>query len=173
MNGSGLQVADNNSKKDIVGRVTYRPLDFVTIGGSFRYGYPNTKDDSRTTVGAELKAEYAGFTLQTEYVYDEGDYSQEISGGCGGDLGALGEKRDGAYAMIYYDTKWNLQPVFKYEYFDSDLDVKGVGYQEMMTLGANYFIGTHVRLQVNYQAHIETDVNIDNDKLLAQVQVRF
>ena len=173
MNGSGLQVSDNNSKKDIIGRVTYKPIDFLTFGGSFRYGYPNNTDDSRTTFGAELLVEYADFTFQSEYVYDEGDYSQEVSGGCGGDLGALGEKRDGAYAMISYKTKWNLHPVFKYEYFDSDLDTKEVGYQEMMTLGANYFIGSHVRLQVNYQARIETDVNIDNDKILAQVQVRF
>ncbi len=94
-------------------------------------------------------------------------------GGCGEELVELGEKRDGAYAMIYYDTKWNVQPVFKYEYFDANRDVSNIGYQEMMTLGANYFIGDHVRFQLNYQAHIETDVSIDNDMLLAQVQLTF
>jgi phosphate-selective porin len=173
MNGSGLNTTDNNSKKDFIARATYKVFDFMTVGGSFRYGYPNTKDDSRTTVGAELLVEYDKFKFQGEYVYDEGDYNQAVSGGCGDPIGALGEKRDGAYAMLTYDTKWNIQPVFKYEYFDSDLDVKKVGYQEMMTIGVNYFIGKNVRFQLNYQAHIETDINIDNDKLLAQVQVRF
>jgi len=28
-------------------------------------------------------------------------------------------------------------------------------------------------MQINYQAHIETHINIDNDVLLAQVQIRF
>jgi len=173
MNGSGLHVSDNNSKKDIIGRATYKVLDFVTVGASFRYGYPTNNDDSRTTVGGEVSANYANFYFQGEYIYDEGAFNRGAGGGCGDVLVELGERRDGAYAMIYYDTKWHLQPVFKYEYFDSNLDVKKVGYQEMMTLGVNYFIGKHIRFQVNYQAHIETDINIDNDMFLAQVQVKF
>ena len=173
MNGSGLHVSDNNSKKDIIGRATYKVLDFVTVGASFRYGYPTNNEDSRTTFGGEIAANYANFYFQGEYIYDEGAFNRGAGGGCGETLVELGEKRDGAYAMIYYDTKWHLQPVFKYEYFDSNLDVKKVGYQEMMTLGVNYFLGKHVRFQINYQAHIETDINIDNDLFLAQVQVRF
>ncbi|GAG87765.1 unnamed protein product [marine sediment metagenome] len=85
----------------------------------------------------------------------------------------LGEKRDGAYAMVSYDTKWNLQPVLKYEYFDPNIDVKDIEYQEMFTVGANYFFNDKVRLQVNYQAHIETINNVDNDMLLAQIQIKF
>ena len=88
---------------------------------------------------------------------------------------ALGEKRDGAYGMIWYDTKWNLQPVFKYEFFDQDLDLKDVPYRysERMTIGLNYFFSKAIRLQVNYQANIETVINEDNDKFLAQIQVVF
>lgn len=173
MNGSGLHISDNNSKKDVMGRATYKVLDFVTVGASFRYGYPTNIDDSRTTFGGEIAAEYNNFHFQGEYIYDEGSFNRGAGGGCGDVLVELGEERAGAYAMIYYDTKWNIQPVFKYEYFDANLDVKKVGYQEMMTFGANYFIGDNIRIQLNYQAHIETDINIDNDKFLAQVQVRF
>jgi len=173
MNGSGLGITDNNSKKDIIGRATYKVLDFITIGASFRYGYPTNNDDSRKTFGGEIAANYNNFYFQGEYIYDEGSYNRGAGGGCGDALVELGEKRDGAYAMIYYDTKWNFQPVFKYEYFDANLDVKKVGYQEMMTIGVNYFVGEHVRFQLNYQAHIETYINIDNDMLLAQVQVQF
>jgi len=173
MNGSGLLTSDNNSKKDIIGRATYKVLDFVTVGGSFRYGYPTNIEDSRTTYGVEIAAEYSNFHFQGEYIYDEGSFNRGAGGGCGDVLVELGEERAGAYAMIYYDTKWNLQPVFKYEYFDANLDVLDIGYQEMMTIGASYFVGKNVRFQLNYQAHIETDVNIDNDMLLAQVQVKF
>lgn len=172
MNGSGLHVSDNNSKKDFVGRVSYKAFDFLSVGGSFRYGYPNN-DESRTTVGAEVLVTYDKLKVQGEYIYDEGDFNRAAGGGCGDALVELGEKRDGGYIMATYDTKWNIQPVFKYEFFDSNIDVKKIGYQEMMTIGASYFPNDRVRFQLNYQAHIETDINIDNDVVLAQIQVRF
>ncbi len=49
----------NNTKKDIVGRATYKVTNFLTVGGSFRYGYPklNNIEDSRTTYGGEFLVE--------------------------------------------------------------------------------------------------------------------
>ncbi len=175
MNGRGLGVKDDNSKKDIIGRATYKVTDFMTIGGSIRYGYPipNNDDDSRTTYGGEIALAFNNFKIQGEYIYDEGAFFLGAGGGCGAEPIPLGEKRDGAYAMVSYDTKWNLQPVLKYEYFDPNIDVKDIAYQEMFTVGANYFFNDKVRLQVNYQAHIETINSIDNDMLLAQIQIKF
>lgn len=177
MNGSGLNQVDNNNKKDIVGRVTYKLFDFMTIGGSYRYGFPklNNDEDSRTTYGGEILLEFNNLHIQGEYIHDEGAYDPGADTGCGSEPLALGEKRDGAYGMIWYDTKWNLQPVFKYEFFDQDLDLKDVPYRysERMTLGLNYYFNKAIRLQVNYQANIETVINNDNDKFLAQIQVVF
>lgn len=173
MNGRGLGNRDNNSKKDIIGRVSYKLFDFMTIGGSFRYGYPNNNDDTRTTYGGEVVFNIHNLNIQGEYIYDEGDFNRAVGGGCGATPVDLGPERDGAYIMAWYDTKWNLQPVFKYEYFDPNRDVKDIGYSEIMTAGVNYFFNDMIRLQLNYQAHIETLVNIDNDMLLAQLQVKF
>ena len=173
MNGRGLNVKDNNNKKDIIGRVTYKVLDFMTIGGSFRYGFPNNETDTRTTYGGEVLFKFNNLHIQGEYIYDEGDYNRAAGGGCGSEPLELGAKRDGAYGMVWYDTKWNIQPVFKYEFFDQDLDIKDIGYSERMTVGINYFFNEKIRLQVNYQANIETYINIDNDKFLAQIQVVF
>jgi len=177
MNGSGLNKVDNNNKKDVVGRVTYKLLDFMTIGGSFRYGYPklNNNDDSRTTYGGEILFDINNLHIQGEYIVDEGAFDPGADTGCGSEPLALGEKRAGAYGMVWYDTKWNLQPVFKFEYFDQDLDLKDVPYRysERMTIGLNYYFNKAVRLQVNYQANIETVIEEDNDKFLAQIQVVF
>lgn len=173
MNGRGLNVTDNNSKKDMIGRATYQVFDFMSLGASFRYGYPNNDDDTRTTYGADILLKFNNLHIQGEYIQDEGDYNRAAGGGCGSEPMELGEKRAGAYGMIWYDTKWDLQPVFKYEYFDQDLDIKDIGYQERMTLGVNYFFNDKIRLQINYQANIETYINIDNDKFLAQIQVKF
>jgi len=177
MNGSGLNKVDNNNKKDIVGRVTYKLFDFMTIGGSYRYGFPklNNNDDHRITYGGEILFDINNLHIQGEYIHDEGAFDPGADTGCGSEPLALGEERDGAYGMIWYDTKWNLQPVFKYEFFDQDLDLKDVPYRysERMTIGLNYYFNKAIRLQVNYQANIETVINEDNDKFLAQIQVVF
>jgi phosphate-selective porin len=173
MNGRGLNAKDNNSKKDIIGRATYKLTDFLSIGGSFRFGYPNNNNDTRTSYGAEMALKLNNLKIQGEYIYDEGDYNRAAGGGCGSEPVELGEKRDGAYIMVSYDTKWKVQPVFKYEYFDPNIDVKEIGYQEMMTIGANYFVNDKVRIQLNYLANIETYINIDNDMLLAQIQIKW
>ena len=76
--------------------------------------------------------------------------------------------------MAAYDVDEKFQPVFKYEFFDPDLDHKDDGsYQERMTLGVNYFFNEKVRFQLNYQANIQTVVNVDDDALLAQMQIKF
>jgi len=173
MNGRGLQVKDNNEKKDIIGRASYQVLDFLNVGASFRYGYPNNEDDDRTTYGVDAKAKYNGFTLQGEYIYDEGDYNRAAGGGCGADPLELGEKRHGGYVMAAYDINEKLQPIFKYEYFDQDDDLEVLGYQEQMTFGVNYFINKKTRLQINYQAKEINGVTENNDALLMQLQVRF
>ena len=177
MNGSGLNKVDNNNKKDLIGRVTYKLFDFMTIGGSYRYGFPklNNNEDSRTTYGGEVLFDINNLHIQGEYIHDEGAFDPGADTGCGSEPLALGNERDGAYGMIWYDTKWNLQPVFKYEFFDQDLDLKDVPYRysERMTIGLNYYFNKAIRLQVNYQANIETVINEDNDKFLAQIQVVF
>jgi phosphate-selective porin len=176
MNGTGLGQVDGNTKKDIVARATYKLTNYLTIGSSFRHGYPipNNNDDSRTTFGGEFVVKLDKLKVQGEYIYDEGAYFLGTSGGCGATPVALGEKRDGAYIMAAYNIDDKLQPVFKYEFFDPDLDSKDDGtYQERMTLGINYFFNQKVRLQLNYQANIQTVVNVKDDALLGQIQIRF
>jgi len=173
MNGRGLGVNDNNEKKDVIGRASYQILDFMNVGASLRYGYPNNEDDDRTTYGIDASVKYNALTVQGEYIYDEGDYNRAAGGGCGSEPLELGEKREGAYIMASYDVNKKLQPVFKYEYFDQDTSLEKIGYQERMTVGINYFFNSKTRLQINYQANIETHINIDNDALLMQMQIRF
>ena len=176
MNGRGLGVKDDNEKKDIMGRASYKIFRNLTVGASFRYGYPipNNNDDDRTSYGGDFVFELGKLLVQGEYIYDEGAYFAGAGGGCGATPVALGEQRDGAYILGTYDVTEKFQPVFKYEYFDPDINIKdNLGYTERMTVGFNYFVNKNVRFQVNYLANIETVVNVDNDALLTQVQVKF
>lgn len=172
MNGRGLGVVDNNTKKDFIGNVVYAPFEFLQVGASLRYGYPNNKTDERTTYGFEFLADYEGFALQGEFIHDNGDYNRAAGGGCGSVPLELGDNRQGAYIMLSYMSKIKLQPVVKWEYFDADTDMKYLGYSEMLTLGVNYFFNDKTRLQVNYQNVSETP-SIKNDALLVQMQIKF
>ena len=102
MNGRGLLNEDNNSKKDFIGRVTFKPLEFLRFGGSFRYGWPVNNDDTRQSYAAEIQVKKGDLLFQAEYIADEGDYYPAAGGGCGTDPVALGENRNGAYAMLLY-----------------------------------------------------------------------
>lgn len=182
MNGSGIggfRPLDNNTKKDIVGRATYKLTDFLTVGGSFRYGFPllNDNESDRTTYGGEFLVELEKLKVQGEYIHDTGAYNSAAGGGCGGiePVSLSGLTSDGAYIMAAYSVNEKFQPVFKWEYFDQDVDVTDVPglYQERMTFGFNYFFNKMYRLQINYFANIETVTSVDNDQIAAQVQVKF
>ena len=176
MNGRGLRVQDDNSKKDIIGRVTYKLTNFLTIGSSFRYGYPipNNNEDSRLSINTEVALDLAKIHVEGEFVYDEGAYFLGSAGGCGSTPVALGEQRSGAHMTAYYRITDNFHPVIKYEYFDPDMETnENSSYQERMTIGANYFFNEKVRLQVNYQANIERVGSENDDALKAQIQIKF
>ena len=173
MNGSGIGRSDNNQSKDLVSRLVFRPLDFLSLGGSFRYGFPsyNNNDASRTTFGLELQARYAGLTLKGEYIADEGDYNRDLGGGCAGNLIELGQKRSGGYATLGYMTQWNIEPVVSFDFFDSGNLQQ---YKETnMTMGLNYFFNDWTRLQLNYVYKAERPLEIKNDIFVVQLQVMF
>ncbi|WP_185968804.1 porin [Carboxylicivirga sp. M1479] len=169
MNGAGLK-KDNNNSKDVIGRVVFHPLDFLYVGGSYRYGYPTNDDDERTSYALEAEVNLGSFRAMGEYIVDQGEYDRSLGGGCGGELIALGDERSGAYMQAMYMTKWNIEPVFKYEFFDAGLnDYK----EDIMTFGVNYFFNDWTRLQVNYLYRAEAPTEVKNDGLYVQMQVRF
>ncbi len=174
MNGSGLGVKDNNTWKDIVGRIVYHPFDFLYVGGSVRYGAPLNNEKKRTSLAGEIEVVKGDFRLQAEYIYDEGDYNRAAGGGCGAEPMVLGQKRSGAWAQAMYMTSLNLQPVVKFEYFnpqdlDTNAEVPAEDFsQYAATLGLNYFFNDWTRLQLNYRNLLEGD-----DELIMQLQVKF
>jgi phosphate-selective porin len=77
------------------------------------------------------------------------------------------------YAMLVWSTKWNLEPVYKYEFFDEDTDVAD-NTRHGHTFGLNYYPNDWTRLQVNYLRCIEDfRPALKNDKLLVQMQIKI
>lgn len=179
MNGTGRNVEDNNTGKDIVGRFVVSPLDYLNVGGSFRFGNAPPaaagveEDDERTRYGAEAEFTHGNILVQGEYIYGKDVGSYTTGGGCGEALethvGTV--KRSGSFVQGMYMTDRSIQPVLKYEAWDPDLDVDG-NFEETITFGVNYFLNDWTRLQVNYLLKRE-DTAVKNDELLVQAQVRF
>ena len=69
-------------------------------------------------------------------------------------------------------TNWNLQPVFKMESWDPDTDVDDNS-ESILTIGFNYFLNDWTRLQFNYLYKAEDAVEVSNDEILLQLQVKF
>lgn len=187
MNGTGMNIADDNRKKDIIGRLAIHPFDFVTLGASYRFGSHPTQvadaaDDQRSRIGFDIALEHKNFLVQGEFISgaDKGSYT--TGGGCGDPLelhqGSV--DRNGFMFLALYKTPWNLEPVIKYESFDPNLDMTAMEdpkqyIQNTLTYGLNYWFNEHTRLQVNYLYRAEEtgDVEIPNDALLVQFQVDF
>lgn len=180
MNGKGLGHRDDNHFKDIVGRVVLSPINWLHVGGSFKYGQSPSAagledPDIRTRLGAELEMNFNGrLIVQGEYIYGKDMGSSIVGGGCsGGGEVVLGDKvRSGGFIQALYNVNYMLQPVVKFEYYDANANIKN-NEEYVATLGLNYFINDWTRLQLNYRYAAEMPVDTPNDMMVIQLQVKF
>ncbi len=185
LNGTGMNTMDDNRKKDVLGRLVFHPIELIKVGASYRFGKHPTQvtdaeDDERRRIGFDLELKYKDFLLQGEYINGSDKGSYTTGGGCGDPLelhqGSI--DRDGYMIMAMYRTKWNIQPVIKYESYDPNLDLTSNEdptqfIQNTITYGLNFFFNEKTRLQINYlyQAEETGKVEHKNDAILAQFQI--
>jgi phosphate-selective porin len=191
LNGTGINHLDDNNNKDIAARVAVAPIDWITVGASYRSGFVgliNSSGDQkkRTRYAADISVEKMNFRLQGEYVWGEDQGLMAVTGGgCGKSTLALDNyKKNGFWAHIMYMTPWGIEPVIKYEVYNPNgteykyMDVTQDFGQSTWTFGVNYFLNDWTRLQLNYLYNVEetvgTQVNeFANDALYIQIQAKF
>ena len=183
LNGNGKNIQDNNRYKDIVGRLTIHPVEFLTLGASYRFGkHPgldaNGPEDERSRFGFDAEINYKNFLVQAEYIDGSDVGSYTTGGGCGDPVEVFegSVDRRGFFVQAAYMTKWNLQPIVKVERYDPNLDTEFSGdIQNVITYGVNFFFNEWTRVQLNYlyKAEENGDVEVPNDAFLMQVQVAF
>ena len=193
MNGSGMNVKDDNRFKDIVGRVVLSPLRSTGIdalkdlklGGSFKYGKINPTDNTQplneiTRLGVELQYKLHGFLLQSEYILgtDKLHSASQVPvfGGCGGIVGyetksAGTYNKSGFWVIGSYMTPWNLEPTVKFDTYMADHAVTN-SRTNRITVGLNYYINDYARLQMNY-INAQESAGIVNDRFVVQLQAKF
>jgi hypothetical protein len=180
MNGSGVNTLNEDNFMDYYGRVDFQPIKGVTLGGSMMFGRDraeneNAGNDERWRYGADINVNFRNFILQSEYLYGNDIGSYTTGGGCDGGAveyhqGSI--ERDGFFVMAMYNVTSQIQPVIKYEEFNSNKEAGNL-LNQTTTFGLNYFFNDWTRLQINYLYKAEDPTEVQNDCLLMQVQVKF
>jgi hypothetical protein len=166
--------------KTIHSRFVLKPLDFIKVGGGVQYGsHPSvvenaTEEDTRFRWATDIQLKYNNFDLIGEYISGTDKGSYVVGGGCGGDVTIVeGDlKRSGYYITAMYKTKWNLQPIFRYENWNTDRNTPNRA-EHTMVFGLNYWMNDWTRIQFNYLYKAEEKIEVKNDELLLQFQVIF
>jgi hypothetical protein len=163
-NGTGRNVTDNNSHKDFIGTVYFRPVKELRIGGSIYSGklYAPLTDNSvprnHTRVLWTVGAEYSSRNCyaRTEYI--------------SGNNGEL--KREGYYGSFVWKfcpDKW--EALVKYESYDKDKSVKKNEINDI-TIGVNYYLAYLTYIQLNY-IHTDDKERGTNNAVVMQWQMFF
>lgn len=165
-NGSGINAADANNRKDIAARVLYHAPKGLDLGLSFYDGNgvfgKTPMSQNRDRFGFE--ASYTQTFPSAKTLSVKGEY---ISGKDGN------TSRNGWYLQGgYFFRPKRLQGVLKYDAYDPDTN-KDSDETTVLTLGANWIYNKQAFLQVNYEKKNEKGKEIPNDTILGQLTLQF
>jgi len=175
-NGSGINVADNNEKKDFATRLIVHPVVGLDISAALYNGsrfvpevkevktngvvttpYAAAKNVDRNRYGFDLNYDLKNLAIRGEYVHGTDDLID----------------REGYYFQAgYYFLEKKLQLIAKYDFYDAD-KAKANDASTWYVFGANYNFNTNVRLQANYTFKQEEGTSINNNLASIQFQIGF
>ena len=179
-NGNGINVVDNNNRKDVVGRLEFHPwIKGMTLTGSYYYGKHFNNIDltrNRYSFGAQydansflFRAEYiggeTGKAVQDQNVINEDLYTENLF------------NSNGYYAVAGYwihfgneDNPQKLMPVIRYEKFVKDMEVENDA--TYYTIGVNYWPWKNVNFKLNY-SYIQHKNSDDSHRFAAILSYKF
>ncbi len=143
-NGSGINTSDNNRSKDVVARLSVKPVEGLMLSGSYywgEYGKAYLKRQ-RYAVGAcydrgpiVVRSEWVGGT--TGIAATETAPANDLNS-------------DGWYAMVGWRASHTWMPVARYESFYTNSDARSDTRQTNYTVGLLWQPLKQLRCQLNY-----------------------
>jgi phosphate-selective porin OprO and OprP len=154
---------DSDAKKDITGFVSYNyninDGNSFLVQAAYLYG-----SNGRYAIGKKTRY---GFGVDGYFINKNLQLRGEFIGGSDDNV-----KKEGYYVQASYRIFDFLEPVLKYEWWDSDKDK--VGKSNWLTLGLYSKVLDNVVLRLNYVIKKEKDLNEEkNDELLFMIQVKL
>ena len=177
-NGNGVNVIDNNNRKDVVGRLEVHPgLKDLTLSGSYYYGQYQTIDDhgtrNRWSAGVQyndgklvLRSEYFDGTTGYHTVDPEVSFIEQY------------RSSNGYYAVAGYnfmvgkDKSQKLMPVLRYEHFEpgnTNITVDGTNWY---TVGINYWPLKSVNFKLDYSL-VQKESSTNSHRIVGILSYKF
>ncbi|MBD8388981.1 porin [Dysgonomonas sp. BGC7] len=150
-NGYIPTLDDENKTKDLVGRLTLRPIKDIRIMGSYNWGeYKGTSKEgtpsnylqtNRYVVGAWYQSPI-GLNIRTEYGRVR---SSEAN-----------VKEEGLYVLASYNIG-KIMPVARWDMYRDKINETSLNNKDNLLLGCTYEVSKNFKLQANYIHSIYTD----------------
>lgn len=153
-NGQGINAADVNSQKDVIGTLQVQPIKSLYVGFFGWTGNYNNFKRNRYAISGKYDAD--GWTARAEYVHHSGS----------------GLYADAWYATVGVPcTDW-LKTYVKYDVYRSDATWGTT--RSMYSIAPNIQIHKNLMLQVQYNyVHDRTAAKADYNELWVETYVRF
>lgn len=158
-NGEGLNVKDKNKSKDVVGRVTLKPVKGLQISGSYYWGEYGAEYRKRIRYTAGASYDRGRIVVRSEWIGG-------VTGMPDADKVMHDMTSDGWYALGGFRVTKSLMPVFRYDTFRQNVDVAGTR-QTNYTLGCVWQPIKYLRCQLNYTYEDYTEHASSNRNVVA------
>lgn len=149
-NGNGINLKDNNKKKDVAAMLWVSPVRHLSFTGAYYSGSygPKGADHVRNRASAGILWKDKKLTVRSEYLW--------------GHTSSL--RSNGMYAHVAYWAHQMVQPVVQYDYmkYDKDRNVIKGSYEHNLQVGLNVEPISHIRIQAGYMHTIKNDKKHNN-----------
>ncbi|MEG0807997.1 MAG: porin [Alistipes sp.] len=132
-NGEGINTRDKNKSKDVVARLSLRPLRGLLLSGSYYWGEYGADYLRRTRYGVGACYDRGAVVVRGEYI--------------GGTTDKLDS--EGWYALAGWRVTRSLMPVVRYDTFRENIDLSS-SRQTNYTAGLRWIPVKYLQCQLNY-----------------------
>lgn len=143
-NGSGINTADNNRSKDVVARLSVKPVEGLMLSGSYYWGEYGKAYLKRQRYAVGACYDRGAVVVRSEWVGGTTGIAATATAPAN-DLSS-----DGWYAMVGWRASHTWMPVARYESFYADSDARSDTRQTNYTVGVVWQPLKQLRCQLNY-----------------------
>lgn len=164
VNGNGINIADDNNNKDVLGRVTLTPFKELSLGvGTMSGGEASSTYKIRTRWIGTTKYEIDNFKMIGEYFYQTREKSS----------GKLNTHN--WYVTVSNTFKLDdqfIEPVLRFQQYYGPDTSKSYDRVNVITPGLNFGLNKYTKLQMNYN-YIQDEIGANDNEVLVQLELKF
>lgn len=155
---------DDNTFKDVTGRLAYRPREWIELGGARMDGRTGSDEQKRNRTNLSLRL---GDPDNLQFVY--GEYYRAVDGAVTSDAYHAAA---GKGIRIHHPLLEWIVPAVRFEQITQDGPAHLLDELSLLTVGINlWFTNYGAKIQINYVKDIKTDGLKDHWRF--QYQIRF